>query len=91
MMVFATLRPRPREVAVAAGVAILYFAISSGVFALINPNAIGSAWWPAAGLTLAALYSLRRGAWPTVLVAIAAADIAADLIQGAPPLLPMPR
>jgi diguanylate cyclase (GGDEF)-like protein len=84
MMVFATLRPRPREVAIAAGVAILYFAISSGVFALINPNAIGSAWWPAAGLTLAALYSLRRGAWPTVLVAIAAADIAADLIQGAP-------
>jgi integral membrane sensor domain MASE1 len=75
---------RGPAVAVLAGAA--YFGTSMGVFALIDPNATGSAWWPASGLTLGVLLLVRRREWPLILAAVAAADIGADILQRAPTL-----
>ncbi|UUY03794.1 diguanylate cyclase [Svornostia abyssi] len=60
-----------------------YVALSLAVWQLADPTETSAPWWPAAGLTLGVLCRVRRADWPAVLAVVFAADVAADLIQGA--------
>jgi signal transduction histidine kinase len=48
---------------------------------LVKNPAMGTAFFPSAGVTLAALLLLPRRAWPAILVAVAIAEISVDLWQ----------
>ena len=74
--------PRVRWGAAAAGLGLAYFALAMGVVWIFDPHIVGSAWWPAAGLTLVALASSPRSRWPLLIAAILLADLSADLLQG---------
>lgn len=60
-----------------------YVALSLGVWQLADPTETSAPWWPAAGLTLGVLCRVRRADWPAVLAVVFAADVVADLLQGA--------
>lgn len=60
-----------------------YVALSLAVWQLADPTETSAPWWPAAGLTLGVLCRVRRADWAAVLAVVFAADIAADLLQGA--------
>lgn len=60
-----------------------YVALSLAVWQLADPTETSAPWWPAAGLTLGVLCLVRRADWPAVLAVVFAADVTADLIQGA--------
>lgn len=60
-----------------------YIALSLAVWQIADPTETSAPWWPAAGLTLGVLCRVRRADWPAVLAVVFAADVVADLIQGA--------
>ncbi len=77
--------PTRAELALAALVAAGYYGLGTMVFRLLDDAAAGAPWWPAAGLTLGALCVSRRAAWPVLLGAVFAADVAVDLVEGSEP------
>lgn len=74
-----------RGIALVAGVVgVAYAALSQYVLWLNDPVNAGAGFWPAAGLTLAALLLTPRRAWPPILLAVAVAEIAGGLVHGYP-------
>jgi integral membrane sensor domain MASE1 len=69
---------------VLAAVALSYFGFSIGAYLLHDANEIGVAFWPGAGITVAALLLVRRRDWPLVLAVVFATEVVGDLIQDAP-------
>lgn len=68
--------------ALLAGLALAYITLSLLIWRVADPTETAAPWWPAAGLTLGVLCLTARRDWPTILLVIFAADIAADLIEG---------
>jgi signal transduction histidine kinase len=62
-------------------VGVVYAAGALLPFWLVNNPAMGSAFFPSAGVTLAALLLLPRRTWPAILIAVAVAEISVDLWQ----------
>jgi signal transduction histidine kinase len=62
-------------------VGVAYAAGALLPFWLVDNPAMGAAFFPSAGVTLAALLLLPRRAWPAVLVAVAIAEVSVDLWQ----------
>ena len=62
-------------------VGLLYAAGALLPFWLVNNPAMGTAFFPPAGLTLAALLILPRRHWPAILIAVAIAEVSVDLWQ----------
>ena len=66
-------------------VAVAYATLAKGIALMSSFSddlASAAAFWPAAGLALAALLVLRRSAWPSVLLGVAAAELLVDLTGG---------
>ncbi|MDZ7826925.1 MAG: MASE1 domain-containing protein [Gammaproteobacteria bacterium] len=63
---------------------LAYLALAQYVVFLNDPVHLGAGFWPAAGVTLAALLLLPYERWPWVIAAIAAAEIGGDLAHGYP-------
>jgi diguanylate cyclase (GGDEF)-like protein len=74
-----------RRIAVIAGVVGLTYAVLARYIIWLNdPVNAGAGFWPAAGVTLAALLLTPRRAWLPILAAVAVAEIGGDLAQGYP-------
>ncbi|CAA9216815.1 MAG: Serine phosphatase RsbU, regulator of sigma subunit [uncultured Acidimicrobiales bacterium] len=69
---------------VAAVVAALYFALAQYVIWLNDPVNAGSGYWPAAGVTLAALLLLPVRRWAWVLGAVVVAETVGGLVHDYP-------
>ena len=68
-------------------VAVAYAALAKGIALMSSFSddvTTAAAFWPAAGLSLAALLLLRRSAWPSVLLGVASAEVLVDLTEGVP-------
>lgn len=63
---------------------LAYAALGWAIWQLADPSETGAPWWPAAGLTLGVLCRVRRADWPAVVAVVFFADLAIDLLQGAP-------
>jgi serine phosphatase RsbU (regulator of sigma subunit) len=68
----------------AALVGAAYLALSQYVIWLNDPVHQGAGYWPAAGVTLAALLLIPTADWALVLGAVAAAEIGGDAVHGYP-------
>lgn len=66
------------------GVGAVYAGLSQYVIVLNDPVHLGAGFWPAAGLTTAALLLLPTRRWPWVLSAVAVAELGLDLLHGYP-------
>lgn len=71
--------PGPRLVVVVAGTGVVYLALALLMWR-IDPT-WGSAFWPAAGVTFAVLVRTPPRWWPAILVAVAVAEVTADLVN----------
>jgi len=69
---------------VGAFVALAYLALAQYVIWLNDPVRVGAGYWPAAGITLAALLLLPTRRWGWVLGAVVVAEIGGDAIHGYP-------
>lgn len=67
-----------------ASVAVVYLGLSQYVIWLNDPVNAGAGFWPAAGLTFAALVLLPRCRWPWVIGAVIAAEMGGDALHGYP-------
>lgn len=70
--------------AIAAAVGLAYLGLSTYVIWLNDPVNAGAGYWPAAGLTLAALVLLPVRRWPWVIAAIVTAEIAGGALHDYP-------
>ncbi len=69
-------------VALFAVVAALYAGGSQLAYAWFDADGVGASFFPAAGVTLAALLLVERRLWPVVLAGAGAAELALDLAHG---------
>ena len=74
--------PRPRFVAITAGVCAAYATGSLLAFWWFDALGVGPSFYPPAGVTLAALVLLPRRDWPAVILGAALAEGTIDLWQG---------
>ena len=65
-------------------VAMAYLALAQLVLWLNDPVRLGAGFWPAAGLTTAALLLLPTRRWGWVIAGVAAAELGGDLAHGYP-------
>jgi diguanylate cyclase (GGDEF)-like protein len=78
-------RPRSSDgIAIAAVVAASYLLLAQFVIWLNDPVHLGAGFWPAGGLTVAALLLLPTARWRWVLAGAAAAELGGDLVHGYP-------
>lgn len=70
--------------AIGLGVAVAYFALAQYVIWLNDPVHAGAGYWPAAGITLAALLLLPQRRWGWVLGAVVVAEVGGDAIHDYP-------
>ena len=70
--------------AIALVVGLAYLALAQYVIWLNDPVNAGAGYWPAAGLTLAALVLVPVRRWPWVLGAVVAAEIGGDALHDYP-------
>jgi len=73
-----------RSVLIALAVAVAYVAVSQYVIWLNDPVGAGAGFWPAAGITLAALLAIPTRHWWTVAAAAFVAELLGDLAHGYP-------
>lgn len=66
------------------GVGISYFAVSQYVIWLNDPVNLGAGFWPAAGITLAAMLMSPTRRWAWILAAIFVAEFSGDMLHGYP-------
>jgi signal transduction histidine kinase len=64
--------------------AVLYLAAGSAA-ALLQPPAVGSLFWPPAGIAVALLLVSPRRWWPVLLAAVGLVELSRNLLGGAPP------
>jgi signal transduction histidine kinase len=69
-------------VVVVIGLGVLYALGAQLPFWFLSSPESGAAFFPPAGLTLAALLLSRREQWPWLLAAVAVAELAVDLVHG---------
>lgn len=65
-------------------VGVSYLSLAQFVMFLNDPVNLGAGFWPAAGLTIAALLLLPTRRWGWVLAAVAVAELGGDLAHGYP-------
>lgn len=70
--------------ALAAAVALCYFALAQYVIWLNDPVRAGAGYWPAGGVTVAALLLLPMRRWGWVVGAVVVAEIGGDALHGYP-------
>lgn len=66
-------------------VAAAYASGSQFAYSWFGANDLGASFFPAAGVTMAALILVERRLWPIVLLAAGAAEFTVDVLQGTPP------
>jgi integral membrane sensor domain MASE1 len=71
-----------RDVVAVAALVAAYTAGTTVAYLLFQVSEIGPAFFPSAGVTLAALVLARRSLWPALLVAAAVTEIVVDRSQG---------
>src|SRR5436309_107780 len=76
------MRTKRQFLALAGAVGALYALGALSTFWYFDDPAAGAAFFPAAGLTVAALLLTPRRAWPWILSAVALAEISVDLSHG---------
>jgi diguanylate cyclase (GGDEF)-like protein len=75
---------RRRTAILALGVGCTYLALAQYIVWLNDPVHVGAGFWPAAGVTVAALLLTPKRAWAPILLAVGAAELGGDLVRGYP-------
>lgn len=75
---------RRRSASIAAAVAVAYLSLSQYVIWLNDPVSAGAGFWPAAGVSLAAMLSIPTRHWWMVAAAVGLSEFGGDLSQGYP-------
>ena len=74
-----------RSAGIAAGVAVAYLALAQYITWLNDPVNTGASFWPAAGVSVAALLLVPTRHWWMVVCAVLVCETGANLANGFPP------